>query len=598
MKTIISYPPKEAYPYMPYLGPFLLKGYIEANSQHSVTTHDLNIEYYRFLWVTNFGTEAAMSLENCGKTQYALMAELLAEKGIESWKALRNYETYHDVEAVRAHAFLLDQADILVEQMDRQRGLSGSLPSKLGEWEDLLDGWENSVVGKFLHLRLTSGIYDNADIVGISVSYIQQLIPGLLLARTLKQRNPDILVFLGGNVITHYLPEMLKDHSLWANIDYAIPYEGEYSLHQLLDQLETGITLPPTNVAYFEDNKVVYNQELADRPNIEAIPDFSDLEHLYPTPTPIYPILTSKGCYWGKCKFCTHHEGYGQGFHRFSDDLVASTVRKLVKEKEARYFYFVDEALPSWKLTNIASIFEELTIETTEPREFGWMAEARLEKNIASPAAVSLLAKSGCKVLVNGIESGSQEVSNLMRKGIDLKRAESYVRECHAEGVRTGWMFFIGFPGETEAQARETFEFIERNANYLDYASVGVFGLERGSPLWEAPKDNGIIQVLDKNRPYPTNFDFIFRDGTLVTSKLLVNRLRQLHADFPHLKSIFSDAIDRSFVMFFPKKPSTKSTTQQTMQQSYIYQWESKLTNSKARLNLKQRRIEVLSSAS
>lgn len=44
-------------------------------------------------------------------------------------------------------------------------------------------------------------------------------------------------------------------------------------------------------------------------------PDFDGLPlEKYFVPTKILPYLATRGCYWGRCEFCDHGEGYTAGY--------------------------------------------------------------------------------------------------------------------------------------------------------------------------------------------------------------------------------------------------------------------------------------------
>src|SRR6185436_16323594 len=124
-------------------------------------------------------------------------------------------------------------------------------------------------------------------------------------------------------------------------------------------------------------------------------------------------------------------------------DLRVEQALDALIDAGARYFYLVDEALPPRKLTQLATIFERAR-RRIGSRTLGWMAEARMEKTMVATPAADLLRRAGCRLLVNGIESGVQAVIDRMEKGIHLPFVERFARDCHDTGVRTGWMLFVG----------------------------------------------------------------------------------------------------------------------------------------------------------
>ena len=588
MATVhLCYPPL-AYPFMPYLAPFLLKGYLESRGDWQVTTQDLNIAFHLYLWSGDFGQLAVSELEGRAARGQVLLAELIAERARSSWAALRSQSTYENEAAVRTHATFLRRAVELMSRVDDLRGARLALPDTYGAWARVLDAAEHSVVGKYLAEVASSGALDRFDVVGLTISYQEQLIPGRLFARFLKRRRPNQTVIVGGGMITHVLEDIRCDASFWTDVDYGVPFEGEHTFGEILD-LGGGSPGGLKNALWVDCDRVVYRPDLVNRPRIEARPDFSDLQHDYPTPSPVYPLLTSKGCYWGKCAFCTHHEGYGQGFARLKDKLVEETIVNLLAQG-ARYFYLVDEALPPRMLSRLANLFDQHRPGDTD--NFGWIAEARMEKFLAKTPSAELFRRSHCRLLVNGIESGCQDVVDAMQKGIDLRLVERFAQECHDAGIRLGWMFFIGYPGESRMQRLETFQFIDRNSIYIDFASVGTFALERGAPAWMAPSAHGIRRAIE-TPPYTLAFEYEVLDGSTESGVELRASLAELHAQFKHLDALFVGHGDRALSVFLPAKAARAPSPLERSSSTLPFEWQSRVESGRVRLNFDKGTIEI-----
>lgn len=581
MKTTICYPPI-AYATIPYLAPYLLKGYLSEYHSRIVNILDVNVQYHVYLWTRNW-LNASIQPDLPGGRQRTLMAELLNAHGKQCWVSLRQSQTFLDTQEVRRCVRLLREAQHFAAKLDAINCHSeGPLPLSGGKWQELISKCEASELGIYLHQEFLSGLLGTTDVVIFSAAYVEQLAPALLMARLYKRLKPSGVVILGGNALTHYLPEFTTDLSAWVDLDYAIPFEGEWELGTLLDWIEDESTRCTfKNVIHLVDGAITYQKDLKDRPRNEASPDFSDMQHLYPTPSPVYPILTSKGCYWGRCSFCTHHEGYGQGFGHISITRTIDTLNKLI-DSDARYFYFVDEAVPLQVLRQILK-----SVKTTA--DMYWMAETRIEKIMINQDLVRELADSGCRLLVSGIESGSQEVIDRMHKGIDLNSVSSFAKLANKTGIRLGWMFFVGFPGETEQQAKETFEFIHEHRDCLDFASVGTFTLERGSPIFEKPAEFGISEVIGSSCRYPTSFEYIDSNGNLISAVTTYRKTQRLRTFFPSLEPLFSYLGDRTFSLFI----STNNNPGRSELSSFDYEWYSTDHDSIMSMDLNARRIVV-----
>jgi hypothetical protein len=165
--------------------------------------------------------------------------------------------------------------------------------------------------------------------------------------------------------------------------------------------------------------------------------------------------------------------------------MHGSTVIDHMDELHARTgaeaFYFVDECLPP-------SVARQLSRGLrTADRRYLWMSEARFEKAF-DRELLGEMAAAGCRYLLFGLESAAPRVMTLIDKGIDLGTIERVLQDTHEAGIRTHVFVFFGFPTETEAEARQTIDFLRTHRDHIDSYSAGIFGLEKGTPIWRDPE--------------------------------------------------------------------------------------------------------------
>jgi radical SAM superfamily enzyme YgiQ (UPF0313 family) len=67
--------------------------------------------------------------------------------------------------------------------------------------------------------------------------------------------------------------------------------------------------------------------------------------------------------------------------------------------------------------------------------------------------------EAGCDLIVYGVESGSQEILNNMKKGITLGRIREIIKETKRNKIRVHATFMFGAPGETKETIRKTIDF-------------------------------------------------------------------------------------------------------------------------------------------
>ena len=185
--------------------------------------------------------------------------------------------------------------------------------------------------------------------VGISVVQQKQLIATFTFCKMIKEQFPGTHITLGGNIITRIRDTLPEMSGLWEWFDTAVVYEGESAYLKLTEAVKSDedFSLLP-NLIYKDDsgihtNKEVCSENLADIPP----PDFDGLPlEKYFVPDLILPYLATRGCYWGRCTFCDHFQGYVEGFRTKQVDQITEEIKFLKEKYGTRFFHFTDESYP------------------------------------------------------------------------------------------------------------------------------------------------------------------------------------------------------------------------------------------------------------
>ena len=110
-----------------------------------------------------------------------------------------------------------------------------------------------------------------------------------------------------------------------------------------------------------------------------------------------------------------------------------------------------------------------------------WYGFVRIAKPLDDPSFCDQLAAAGCIMLKIGLESGDQQVLDGMAKGISLETAAQVLTHLHAAGISTYIYLLFGTPGEDEAAAHRTMEFVIRHRESVDFLNLAIFNLPLGS---------------------------------------------------------------------------------------------------------------------
>ena len=321
---------------------------------------------------------------------------------------------------------------------------------------------------------------DHPDLVGISIVNRQQLLPGLALARRLRERG--LFVVLGGTVFTKFVGRLMQLPAFFAHFaDGVIVYEGETAILELVEQLGSGCDFSRVpNYLYVRDGRVHLGKTHVEDVDELPAPDFTGLPlQDYLTPEPVLPILVGKGCYFNECKFCDipfiNHVSK-KPYRVRSPRKIAQDILSLNDRFGCRHFEITDEALPPRLLEKLAH-----ELEPHAGRGLSFTGYARLEPGFTAPLC-SKLAGMGMRKLFFGLESGNQATLDHMKKGIRLEHVRPVLKHCRDAGILFHIFSIIGFPEETEASARNTLRFFENNTDIIDHPGnsfdIHPFGLE------------------------------------------------------------------------------------------------------------------------
>ncbi|NIW10805.1 MAG: radical SAM protein, partial [Gammaproteobacteria bacterium] len=76
-----------------------------------------------------------------------------------------------------------------------------------------------------------------------------------------------------------------------------------------------------------------------------------------------------------------------------------------------------------------------------------WMCQARVDN--VDQEILEAMKKAGCHYIKYGVESGSQEMLDAMKKGITLEKVRKAFKLTRKVGIKTQAFFLLGLPWET-----------------------------------------------------------------------------------------------------------------------------------------------------
>lgn len=316
------------------------------------------------------------------------------------------------------------------------------------------------------------------SLINISITDLSQVVPGLTLARLLKEKT-KAKICLGGNYIYKIAPDLKKIPEIFSEYcDFFIVGDGEIASVELAEYCAGKRSIKDVHsLVYADENGCIVTNETAPLLDMDRIyyPDFDcfDFEK-YLAPEPVLPVQFGKGCYWSKCTFCDFYTGQ-QKFDMKSVGRAVDEVEFLVNKYGFRHFNFVDEAVPP-------AFYNAFATEVIKRNlKIYYSSFVRLEKAFTAEILQNMY-NSGARYMMWGYESESPRIMELMNKGIDLSHRKRILADSANAGIWNVVTFLLGFPTETDEELQSTIDVIY-DSKIVDTCVPSNFALKKNAIL-------------------------------------------------------------------------------------------------------------------
>ena len=372
------------------------------------------------------------------------------------------------------------------------------------------------------------------DMIGLSVTDLSQVIPGLTLARLLK-KTTGARICLGGNYIFKIAPDLKKIPSIFRDYcDYLLVGDGETVIVELAQAIAGKRAFSDVHSLFYadKDGRVIENKQ-APPLDLDAVayPNFDTYDFsLYFSPETVIPVQLGKGCYWGKCTFCDFYTGQ-QAFDMKSVSRAVDEVEYLSKKYGSPYFNFVDEAVPP-------SFYNAFALEVIRRGlKICFYSFARLEKAFTAEVLQNLY-RAGARFFMWGYEAESERVMGLMNKGIDLKHRKRILHDAADAGIWNLCTFLLCYPSETPEELQSTIDVIYDHT-IVNTCTPSNFALKKNAILKDHAAEasitdftaNGDLHISYKYHSTVTTMEEIKKKRNAFERQFLIDTADRL---FPH----------------------------------------------------------------
>ncbi len=312
----------------------------------------------------------------------------------------------------------------------------------------------------------------------------------------IKKVLPDSLTVIGGPHTTFMPYETLKDTE---NLDVVVIGEGEETMVDLTN-------LTTQNHENIDEVKGIVYRDLKDgklktTQNRPLIKDLDKLpfpaRHLVPfksygvSQEQTGGIITSRGCVYN-CNYCSSSLIMGKKFRSRSPTNVVDEIEELIDKYHINDIGFMDDTfmLNKQRASDIADEIKARDLDLT------FVASSRVDR--VDKKLLKNLKSSGLRTIYYGVESGSQRVLDLMKKGITLKNVEDAVSMAKDVNLEVLTSFILGYPGETEEDMNTTIDFSTKlDSDYCQYSILTPFP---GTPIYKDLLEKNLIDNEEWDR--------------------------------------------------------------------------------------------------
>jgi radical SAM superfamily enzyme YgiQ (UPF0313 family) len=342
---------------------------------------------------------------------------------------------------------------------------------------------------KLDHKNLAARIeQEKTGLVGIS-TVTPKIYDAMELAEFIKKEFPEMIIAAGGPHAT-LLPEaVLKD---CPSIDFIVQGEGEFALNALVERLENNLTADGLDGIAFRKGKEIINNPLKEYiADLNSIPmpdrELIDINRysgfLKTSVSPATTIMTSRGCPY-RCIYCSKPVT-GEKVRATTPENVIKEIKFLMSQYGIKEIIFYDDSftINRKRAIKICDLIIKNDIKVK------WQCETRV--NLVDEELLIKMRKAGCYVIAYGIESGSDRVLKVLKKGVTTDQMKKAVKLTKRAGIQIVGYFMLGIPSETEEEIKETINFAKSlNLNYAQFAVATAFP---GTELYKMAKDQNKI---------------------------------------------------------------------------------------------------------
>jgi ribosomal peptide maturation radical SAM protein 1 len=340
------------------------------------------------------------------------------------------------------------------------------------------------------------------DVVGFT-SLFHQHVASLSLAKRIKRRLPKTCILFGGaNCEGTMGAETIQQFEF---VDAVVSGEADFVFPQVVKQVVRSGSVPKLDGVLTRSRSELHvlqqrpsHTAMVEKLDLLPLPDYDDYfaEREASSITFARPVgllfETSRGCWWGEkhhCTFC--------GLNGETMRYRSKSAKRALDE-----FVYLTQRYPGCSVNAVDNIldmtyfsdFLPLLAQQHHGLKLFYEVKANLRKE-----QLRLLLNAGVREIQPGIESFSDHVLTIMRKGVSALQNIQLIKMCRELGIKVFYNLIWGFPGESSDDYADMARLVPLISHLTPPVGEGAIRIDRFSPSFEQATELGFGDLL----PHP-----------------------------------------------------------------------------------------------
>jgi radical SAM superfamily enzyme YgiQ (UPF0313 family) len=330
------------------------------------------------------------------------------------------------------------------------------------------------------------------DVIGVT-SLSESRFESFKSAEIAKHAIPDSIVLMGGPHASLTAEDTLANIP---SVDVVVRGEGEYTVKELCDVIETDGDLHSVDgISFRENGNIIHNKNRQLIEDIDTLP--LPAHHLLPLDKykftlnvpgkgklPAMNVITSRGCPIG-CTFCATSKILGKRWRARSPANIILELEYLIEKYGTKAIFFYDDLFTM----NKKRTFELCNLMIERELDLNYICMTRVD-TLDKPL-LTKMKESGCYRIHYGVESGSQKIlDNIVEKKIKINQVKQVSKWLDELGIIKNAFFIVSFPEETLEDANMTLALMNELGGEPSLSFLKVYP---GTEIERIAKEKGVI---------------------------------------------------------------------------------------------------------